>query len=153
MAVFEASVELACSPEAAFEFLAQPENIRGITPSSVMLIFDAAPKRLSLGARMEFRVQAYGVVRSAVHEVTAWDEPRRFVERQIEGPTGSWEHEHLFQPTSHGVRVTDRITFTPPGGMLGLLINERKMNEALEDGFTHRHFELEKRFGTPQGAS
>ncbi len=153
MAVFEASVELACSPEAAFEFLAQPENIRGITPSSVMLIFDAAPKRLSLGARMEFRVQAYGVVRSAVHEVTAWDEPRRFVERQIEGPTGSWEHEHLFQPTSHGVRVTDRITFTPPGGMLGLLINERKMNEALEDGFAHRHFELEKRFGTPQGAS
>ena len=153
MAVFEASVELACSPEAAFEFLAQPENIRGITPSSVMLIFDAAPKRLSLGARMEFRVQAYGVVRSAVHEVTAWDEPRRFVERQIEGPTGSWEHEHLFQPTSHGVRVTDRITFTPPGGMLGLLINERKLREALEDGFGHRHHELEKRFGTPQGAS
>ena len=60
MAVFEASVELACSPEAAFEFLAQPENIRLITPSSVMLVFDAAPKRLSLAARMEFRVQAMG---------------------------------------------------------------------------------------------
>ena len=153
MAVFEASVELACSPEVAFEFLVQPENIRLITPSSVMLVFDAAPKRLSLGARMEFRVQAYGVVRSAVYEVTAWDEPRRFVERQIEGPTGSWEHEHLFQPTSNGVRVTDRITFTPPGGMLGLLINERKMREALEDGFGHRHHELEKRFGTSTGAA
>lgn len=153
MAVFEVSVELACSPEAAFEFLAQPENIRHITPSSVMLIFDSAPKRLSLGARMEFRVQAYGVVRSAVHEVTAWDEPRKFVERQIEGPTGSWEHEHLFEPTANGVRVTDRITFAPPGGMLGLLINERKMREALEDGFGHRHHELEKRFGTPTGAA
>ena len=153
MAVFEASVELACSPEVAFEFLVQPENIRLITPSSVMLVFDAAPKRLSLGARMEFRVQAYGVVRSAVYEVTVWDEPRRFVEQQIEGPTGSWEHEHLFQPTSHGVRVTDRITFTPPGGMLGLLINERKMREALEDGFGHRHHELEKRFGTSTGAA
>lgn len=42
MAVFEASVELACSPETVFEFLVQPENIRLITPSSVMLVFDAA---------------------------------------------------------------------------------------------------------------
>ncbi len=153
MAVFEASVELACSPEAVFEFLAQPENIRLITPSSVMLVFDAAPQRLSLGARMEFRVQAYGVVRSAVHDVTVWDEPRKFVERQVEGPLGSWEHEHLFEPTLTGTCVTDRITFVPPSGILGLLINERKIREALDDGFGHRHHELEKRFGTPSGAA
>jgi ligand-binding SRPBCC domain-containing protein len=152
MAVFEASVDLACPLEAAFEFLAQPANLRLITPSSMMLVFDAAPMRLSLGARMEFRVQTHGVVRSAVHEVIAWDEPRHFVERQLEGPTGSWEHEHLFEPISNGTRVTDRIIFSPPGGVLGLLINERKMREALEDGFEHRHLELEKRFGTPMGA-
>lgn len=153
MAVFESSVELTCSPAEAFEFLAHPENIRLITPSSVMLVFDAAPQRLSLGARMEFRVQAYGVVRSAVHDVTLWDEPSKFVERQVEGPLGSWEHEHLFTPTSQGCCVTDRITFIPPGGVLGLLINERKIREALEDGFGHRHHELEKRFGTPTGTA
>ena len=152
MAVFEASVELACSPEVAFEFLAQPENIRLITPSAVMLVFDAAPQRLSLGARMEFRVQAQGVVRSAVHDVTEWDSPRKFVERQVEGPLGAWEHEHLFEPTPQGVRVTDRITFAPPGGMLGLLVNERKIRESLEEGFGHRHQELEKRLGSPAGA-
>ena len=147
MAVFEASVELACPQETAFEFLIQPENIRLITPSSVMLVFDAAPQRLSLGAQMKFRVQAYGVVRSAVHDVTVWEAPRRFVERQVEGPMGSWEHEHLFDPTPKGVRVTDRITFAPPGGMLGILVNERKIRESLEDGFAHRHHELEKRLG------
>lgn len=152
MAVFEVSVELACSPETAFEFLAQPENIRLITPSAVMLVFDAAPQRLSLGARMEFRVQAYGVVRSVVHDVTVWDQPRMFVERQVEGPLGAWEHEHLFLPTSTGTRVTDRITFATPGGVLGLLINERKIRESLEEGFGHRHHELAKRFGTPSGA-
>lgn len=152
MAVFEASVELACSPEVAFEFLAQPENIRLITSSAMMLLFDAAPQRLSLGARMEFRVQAYGVVRSAVHEVTEWDSPRKFVERQVEGPLGAWEHEHLFEPTAAGVLVTDRITFAPPNGLLGLLVNERKIRESLEDGFGHRHHELEKRFGSSSGA-
>ena len=152
MAVFEASVDLACSLAEVFDFLAQPENIRQITPSSVMLVFDAAPLRLSLGARMSFRVQAYGVVRSAVHEITAWDQPRKFVERQVEGPLSSWEHEHLFEEIPNGVRVTDRITFAPPSGMLGLLVNERKIRESLDDGFGHRHQELEKRFGAPAGA-
>lgn len=152
MAVFEASVELTCSPEVAFEFLAQPENIRLITSSAMMLVFDAAPQRLSLGARMEFRVQAHGVVRSAVHDVTEWDSPRRFVERQVSGPLAAWEHEHLFEPTALGVRVTDRITFSPPSGMLGLIVNERKIQESLEEGFEHRHYELAKRFGSSAGA-
>jgi ligand-binding SRPBCC domain-containing protein len=151
MSVFEASVELACSPEVAFEFLAQPENIRLITPSAVMLVFDAAPPRLSLGARMEFRVQSMGVVRSAVHEVTEWDSPRRFVERQVSGPLGEWEHEHLFEKTATGVRVTDRITFSPPSGLLGLVVNDRKIRESLEEGFEHRHHELAKRFGSSAG--
>lgn len=152
MAVFETSVELACSPDVAFEFLIQPENIRLITPSNVMLVFDAAPSRLSLGARMEFRVQTQGVIRSAVHDVTEWDSPRRFVERQVSGPLGAWEHEHLFQPMATGVRVTDRITFSPPSGLLGLLVNERKIRESLEEGFGHRHHELEKRLGSAAGA-
>ena len=147
MPIFEASVELACSPDVAFEFLALPENIQRIAPAAMMLVFDAAPQQLSLGARMEFRVQSHGVVRSAVHDVTAWEAPRRFVERQVEGPMGSWEHEHLFDPTPKGVRVTDRITFAPPSGMLGLLVNEKKIRESLEDGFAHRHHELEKRLG------
>ena len=51
-----------------------------------------------------------------------------------------------------GVRVTDRITFAPPGGMLGLLVNERKIRESLEEGFGHRHHELEKRLGSSAGA-
>ena len=149
MAVFESRVELACSPEAAFEFLARPANILRISPPQIMLVFDAAPERLSLGARMEFRVQAYGVVRSAAHEVVVWDEPHRFVERQVEGPMGAWEHEHLFEPSPRGVIVVDRIEFAPPSGMLGLIVNERKIRDSLEEGFEHRHVMLEKQFGTP----
>lgn len=147
MALFEASVELCCSPSAAFEFLIQPANIRLISPPSVMLEFDAAPDRLQLHSRMEFRVQAFGVVRSVIHGITSFEPPHRFVEQQLEGPMQAWEHEHLFEPTPRGVKVTDRIHFAPPGGMLGLLINERKIRESLEEGFEHRYAELEKRLG------
>ena len=149
MAQFEAHVELACTPAEAFEFLARPTNIRLISPPQIMLVFDSAPERLSHGARMDFRVQAYGVVRLASHEIIAWDEPLHFVERQVTGPLGAWEHEHIFEVSPGGVKVIDRIKFSPPGGMIGLLVNERKIRESLEEGFEHRHMLLEKRFGIP----
>ena len=150
MAQFEVEVELACTPTEAFEFLTRPANIRLISPPQIMLVFDTAPERLSLGARMDFRVQAYGVVRSASHEITVWEEQTRFIERQVSGPMGAWEHEHLFKQSPGGVIIVDRIEFTPPGGMLGLLVNERKIRESLEDGFEHRHVQLEKHFGSPK---
>ena len=150
MAQFEARVELACSPGTVFEFLAQPANIRLISPPQIMLVFDSAPDRLSLGARMDFRVQAFGVVRSASHEITHWEEPLRFVERQVTGPLRAWEHEHRFEVSPGGVIVVDRIEFLPPAGMLGLLVTERKIRESLEEGFEHRHTLLEKRFGIPK---
>ena len=150
MALFETRVELACSPETVFEFLVQPANIRLISPPQIMLVFDSAPERLSQGARMDFRVQAYGVIRSASHEIIHWEEPLRFVERQVTGPLGAWEHEHLFEVSPGGVIVVDRIEFSPPSGMLGLLVNERKIRETLEEGFGHRHTLLEKRFGIPK---
>ena len=153
MPMFEVQIELCCSLEEAFDFLIQPTNIRAISPSQMQLVFDAAPQRLSLGARMEFRMQVYGVVRSVTHAVTEWDLPRRFVEKQVVGPMGAWEHEHLFEPTPRGVIVVDRIEFAPPGGVLGLIVNERKIRESLDEGFGHRHQVLEKHFGTPAGGA
>ncbi len=152
MSVFESQTELSCTPEAAFEFLIQPENIRRISPSAMMLVFDAAPERVFQGAVMKFRVQTFGVVRQISHRISEFDFPRRFVEEQVEGPMTAWCHEHLFEPSSNGVIIVDRITFSPPGGMLGLLINDRKIRDSLEAGFDHRHQFLEKHFGIPAGA-
>ena len=151
MSVFEAQTELLCTPETAFDFLIQPENIRRISPSAMMLVFDAAPERVFQGAVFKFRVQAYGVVREISHRISEFDSPRRFVEEQVEGPMTAWSHEHLFEPTANGVIIVDRITFLPPGGMLGLLINDHKIRDSLEAGFDHRHQYLEKHFGVPAG--
>lgn len=147
METFELRVTLPCSIEKAFEFLIQPANIKLVTPSGMGLYFVAAPERLSLGARMHFKVQAYGVAREAVHEVTEFLPFTKFVERQISGPMKSWTHEHLFEASDSGVIVIDRIRFEPPGGVAGLLITKNRVLENLEDGFDHRHAKLEKLLG------
>ncbi len=147
MEFFEASIELACSLENAFEFLVRPENIKLISPPSVGLFFVAAPTRLDWGARMLFKVQAFGVAREATHEIIDFTPSTRFVERQIEGPLGSWLHDHVFEATPRGVLVTDRIQFESPRGVAGLLISKNRILEHLEDGFDYRHEQLQKRLG------
>lgn len=145
---FEARLELPCSAEVAFDFLTQPENIKRISPPDMGLYFVEAPKRLSLGAKMHFKVQAFGVAREAIHEITQLDEPASFTETQIKGPLGHWVHEHLFEPIDErSVAVIDRIEFEPPGGVVGLMITGDRILENLEDGFDHRHDQLEKLLG------
>lgn len=144
METFEASIKLPCSMRDAFEFLIQPANIKLISPAGMGLFFVKAPERLCLGAQMHFKVQAYGVVREAVHEVTEFAVSERFVEQQISGPMKQWIHEHLFEESSDGVVITDRIQFEPPGGVVGLVINKSRILDNLEEGFDHRHSRLEK---------
>lgn len=148
METFEARLTLPCAQEVAFDFLAHPENIKRISPPDMGLFFVEAPERLSLGARMQFKVQAFGVAREATHEITQFDEPGSFTEQQVKGPLGHWVHEHLFEPDGEGaVTMIDRIEFEPPGGVVGLLVNADRILENLEEGFDHRHDQLEKLLG------
>jgi ligand-binding SRPBCC domain-containing protein len=148
METFESRLTLPCAAEVAFDFLAHPENIKRISPPDMGLFFVEAPERLSLGARMQFKVQAFGVVREATHQITQFDEPGSFTEKQVKGPLGHWVHEHLFEPDGEGaVTMIDRIEFKLPGGVVGLLVNANRILENLEDGFDHRHDQLEKLLG------
>lgn len=148
MESFEVSVDLACPVAAAFEIASRPEGIKQISPPTMGLFFVSAPEQYALDARIQFKVQAMGLVREIVHSITAFDEPHSFVEEQVEGPFQAWIHEHVFEPTdAGGVRVIDRIRFKPPGGVVGLIMNASKILENLEEGFDYRHDQLERMLG------
>jgi len=148
MQTFETQVVLPAPIETVFDFIARPENIRKISPPQMGLSFQQAPERISAGVQIAFSLQAFGISRSAVHEIIQFDEPRSFFERQVTGPFGNWEHEHLFESDAQGrVIVTDRIRFEPPGGMLRLVMTPKLILEQLEDGFDHRYGQLERIFG------
>lgn len=144
MAQFELAVTLGCSVETAFEFLLRPANIERISPPDVGLQFLNPPERVEHGSRVAFEVSGFGAVQRLVHEIVELKAPDRFTERQIDGPLKAWRHEHLFEQNGGGVVVIDRIEFEPPGGMLGLLLTERRILSHLEDSFAHRHRRLKE---------
>ncbi len=145
MEVFEVRLTVPCSAETAFDFVARPENIRKISPPDVGLAFTSTPDRYALGSRIEFKVQAFGLVREIVHEVTAFDEPASFVEQQTSGPFQKWIHEHHFEDAGDGrVVIIDRIEFEKPAGVVGLIMTADRIRENLEIGFDFRHEQLER---------
>ena len=147
MAEFERSTVVACPLEEVFDFLRRPDNIVKISPPEMGLNFVAAPEAVELGSILEFKVLARGQVQHLAHEIIQFDRPSRFVEKQVRGPFKFWEHEHIFEADSEGVTVIDRITFQPPGGLIGLLVTEDKILDSLDDGFAHRHAQLQQLLG------
>ena len=139
MALFEDRITVDRPVEVVFDFLTTAANIEKVSAADLGLTFLKTPEQYHQGAIVTFQIMGMGQVRTATHEVTEFDRPGRFVERQVEGSLALWVHEHLFEADGETTHVIDRITFEPPGGMLGLIATEDKIMESLEDGFFSRN--------------
>jgi ligand-binding SRPBCC domain-containing protein len=144
MALFEDRITVARPVEFVFDFLTTSSNIEKVSQADLGLTFLEAPEKYHQGAVIKFQIMGMGQVRTAVHEVIEFDSPERFVERQIEGALKLWVHEHLFESDGQQTHIVDRITFEPPGGLLGLLATEDRILDQLEQGFFSRNRQIKR---------
>ncbi len=91
---------------------------------------------IAAGARVDLRI---GPIRwLALH--TVYDANRLFVDEQIEGPFASWVHRHEFEAIdAQTTRLTDRVTFTLPGGPIVNALLGRVVALSLVPMFRFRH--------------
>jgi ligand-binding SRPBCC domain-containing protein len=73
-----------------------------------------------------------------VTEITAWEPPRRFVDRQRRGPYRLWVHEHLFEEQREGTLIRDRVRYAVPGGPLAPLLHRLLVGPDVRKIFAHR---------------
>lgn len=145
MARIEASVLISSPIERVFDFLTSSENFTKIVPPDLQLRLVESPPRLAFGSRFEVQILGFGMPQNVIYEITEFVHPHRFQESQVKGPLGRYVHEHALTPQDDGtVRVTDRIEFEPPGGLLGFLLTAERLKTSLEQGLTHRHRELKR---------
>lgn len=67
-----------------------------------------------------------------------------FKDVQVQGPLAQWEHEHLFEPTPHGARLTDRITLEHRPGPAGWLTRLLFDGLPLKMLFLYRHWQTRR---------
>jgi ligand-binding SRPBCC domain-containing protein len=128
-----------------WDFLVRPDLVQKITPSEMEMKYVKVPEVLSPGAQLEFNLIGFGPPLRVVHEVSRFEPTTRFTETQVKGPLKSWDHEHIIADEGNGrASLTDRITFEPPGGMVGYLVTADKILAALTSGFQFRHQELKR---------
>lgn len=132
-------------PEAVFAFHASLKNhARLCPPEQQEEIVGDADARLSQGARVTFRARHGGLRHTLVAEITEWDPPHGFTDRQVKGPFAVWVHRHKFAPFQTGTLMTDLIEYAVPAGPLGLLVERLWLGEHLDRFFNHRQAEAKR---------
>lgn len=131
-----------------FQFFADPHNLDRLTPAWLQFkILSPANAAMGKGTLLDYRLRLHGVPIRWQSEISVWEPPRRFVDRQIKGPYKLWVHEHTFTADSGGTLVGDNVEYAVPGGTL---VQKFLVAPDIARIFAYRHKILEALFNPAQ---
>ena len=117
---FETVVELPLAVDEVFEFFSDAENLEHITPPELRFrIITPLPIEMGRGTLIDYRLRLQGVPFRWRTEISQWDPPHAFTDRQLRGPYHTWVHHHTFKPTDGGTLMTDQVAYRIPLWPLG----------------------------------
>ena len=146
MPVLESSLDLACSPDALFEFFLLPANLLKVSPPDLHVKLVEAPNRLELGSRVTIVGRRWGIAQRMTTEVITLDLARTLTDEQRDGPFRAFRHARTFSPRGTGVTLMERIEFEAPGGLVGLMITAARIQESLMELGAYRFQALQSIF-------
>lgn len=126
------------SKEKLWKFISDPKNLKKITPDQMGFeITSSVPDEMYQGMIISYKVAPLlGIKTSWVTEITHVEEGSYFVDEQRVGPYKLWHHQHFLESTEKGTIMKDIVTYQPPMGVLGSLMNsiviKRKLNEIFD---------------------
>jgi ligand-binding SRPBCC domain-containing protein len=92
---------------------------------------------IELGQSVTWRARHFGVWQRLTSRVTALDRPTHFRDEMVSGAFARFVHDHDFEATASGTRMTDTFDYTSPLWVLGRLADalflERYMRALLAE--------------------
>jgi ligand-binding SRPBCC domain-containing protein len=141
---FESETCLPAPRDRVFRFFADPGNLERLTPP--WLHFEMITPReteIKRGTLLDYRLRLHGLPLSWQSEISLWEPPLSFVDRQTKGPYSLWVHQHSFVEHQGGTLVGDRVDYAVPGGRL---VQKLFVAPDLERIFQYRRCVLEEIF-------
>jgi ligand-binding SRPBCC domain-containing protein len=127
-----------------FAFFADPRNLDRLTPEWLKFRIETADtSKIGCGARLDYRLRVHGIPIRWRSEISAWDPPNLFIDRQSKGPYALWIHRHTFVESDGGTIVGDDVEYAVPGGAL---VQKFLVAPDLARIFSYRHRVLEEIF-------
>jgi ligand-binding SRPBCC domain-containing protein len=137
-----------CKADAATMFdisLDIDAHLESMTRSKERAIDGVTSGRIDLGETVTWRARHFGIWFTMTSKITALERPWRFVDEQVRGPFRTFIHEHTFENTSNGFRMTDTITVASP--IFGALAERRVLVPYLRRLIRQRNATLLRKVG------
>ena len=136
--------------ERVFLFFSNPHNLDRLTPAWLNFeILTPLPVLMKQGALMDYRLRIRGIPIRWQSEITLWEPPLRFADRQIRGPYRLWVHTHNFFSREGGTLVEDCVQYATLGGSI---VQRLLVAPDLRRIFSYRHEVLQQLFGADGAA-
>ncbi len=84
------------------------------------------------GETVTWRARHLGVVQRLTSKITAFDPPRYFQDRMVEGAFASFVHDHHFEESGGRTTMRDVVEFFSPCGVLGRIFDALFLRRYLE---------------------
>ena len=110
-------------------------------------ILSKIPDEMYEGLIISYTVKPIlGVKMNWVTEITHIKDKKYFVDEQRKGPYKMWHHEHILIKTDNGIIMKDIISYIPPFGILGKILNILFIKRQVKGIFKYRTEVLNKIF-------
>ncbi|MAO71032.1 MAG: hypothetical protein CMD02_00805 [Flavobacteriales bacterium] len=123
-----------------WEFISSPKNLSKITPNYMDFnIKSKIPNKMYEGLIISYTVKPIlGIKLNWVTEITHIKDKNYFVDEQRSGPYKMWHHEHILEETNDGIIMKDIISYIPPYGIIGLILNKLFIKKQVKEIFQYR---------------
>jgi ligand-binding SRPBCC domain-containing protein len=139
---------LSCERSKLFDFFSDAFKLEKLTPPLLRFeVVTPPPIVIRSGTLIDYRLRLHGIPIRWQSEISEWEPPLRFVDRQTRGPYRLWRHEHRFVEQNGGTLVIDHVEYRAPGGSL---VNRLFVVPDLRRIFGFRMQKLRELFGQPQ---
>ena len=130
-----------------FAFFSDAGNLDVLTPPWLHFRIRTPGVELRQGALLEYTIRWRGVPLSWRTEISLWEPPHRFVDRQVRGPYRQWVHLHTFEQRDGGTLLRDRVDYAVPGWLLEPLLDRFIVGPDVRRIFAYRRAKMQELFG------
>jgi len=134
--------------EELWQFISHPANLNKITPPELdFTIVSDVPEVMRDGLLIQYDVKLPLLGHSEwVTEIKHIVPGKEFVDEQRIGPYNFWYHHHKLEETEKGTKMTDHVSYQPPFGPIGKVVNTLLIRSKLEEIFGYRKQVLNERY-------
>jgi ligand-binding SRPBCC domain-containing protein len=117
---FELVTQIAASPQRCFDLSCNIDaHLGSMEDFNERAVAGVTSGQIGPGETVTWKARHFGIPWTMTSQIVEFDPPRHFVDEQRKGPFSRFRHEHEFEATDVGTRMTDRVSFDAPLGPLG----------------------------------